>query len=504
MDADALRKLATMTIDAATHAGADWADVRIGDRRVYRGNIFLRVGFGVRVRVGNAEAFVGGGDPTPERLVAAARAAVSTARGFARSPAWSADASLALAPTPRVAGEWRAPIEIDPFSVPIDEHRYVEKSLSGRFDVRLSQVGFTGGRKSFEWYGETRAFASSEGSLVIQFLGGVYANGHTTAGGSWWRLQRDENIELSIPDYESCTGGFEIVVRPNRFDRLETLVRELAQYAKLRSGLLDVGRYNVVLDGSAHASLLNSTVVPALSLRRVLGHDVDIDGTSPLSPAEDVLGQPLFAPSMMLNVDADVPHLGAAAWDDEGVARRAVPLITHGRIVSYLSSRATLPAIAALATQRGLSTQLPGIANTPDVTHSPTEIPASVSMPPASAMASNAGTLAGLAKQLGTGLLARGGWVIVNTQGVGGYIAPHMMFEVRGGELVRRVFGARLLFSTKKLFPTLTAVGDASTVDNSTQGMPVAFPSMMVSSVVTAPAALYRNLDVVDTRVQIS
>jgi len=495
-----LRTLATTAIEAAMKAGADWADIRISDRRTFAwegwNNLHLTYGFGVRVRVRGADAFVGGGDPTREHVIRAAQSAVDTARAIAHSPAWAHRSTPMLSPVPIVTGEWRAPIQIDPFSVSIDDHMDVMDSLAGIDDVQLSAMDVAKGF-SCDWYGETRVFAASDGSLLTQFLGGVDVREHAIGRGDRWRFQAGETLRLSFPGWGSATRGFEMTTHLLRYDELQAAGNELVRYGNLPSGRIDVGRYNVVLDGSAHATLLSQAVLPALSARRALGYDADVDGTSPLAPMAAVLGQRLFSPLLTLVVDRRVPAFGAVGWDDDGVAPIPGPLISHGTVVNYLGTRITHPFIVAAAQAQGHTQGHPppllGIAYAPDVTRRPTELTPSAAMSPTTEPC----TLAMLAKQIGTGLLVRSASVYMDTQGTGGVIIPKMMLEVKGGEVIRRVFGSCMQFNTKKLMASLTAVGDQSTIDEQTQVARIGFPQSTISNSMTAPAAFYRNVDVV-------
>jgi len=497
-DPHTLRQLATTAIEAAIHAGADWADVRLGDHRAYdSAGATLLCGYSLRVRIRGVDAFTGGTELTPETLVAAARSAVTIARGLA-SLASTAE-SLSLAPTPVVTGEWRTPVEIDPFAVSIDDHAFVSESVGGMYDGPLLRMGCRV-NAWYRWSSETRVFASSEGSLLTQFLTNVDAG--KVVSKDHWRHQwaNGERVELPVPSVQPCSGGFEVAVRPDRYASVQATAEDVLRYAALPSQLLDVGRQHIILDGALHAQLLGS-LLPALSLHRALGNDMDVTGASLFAPPEAVLGQQRFSPLLHCMVDTGVPHFGAAAWDDEGVATTGLPLIVRGIVVNYLSTRATFPALAALLPSGRMSNTIPGaIPGTipgvayGDLSAPPAEVARSVSVRPSS----NACPLPELAKVLGNGLLAHGGWTWMDPAGNGGYIYPTMMGEVRNGNIVRRVFGPRLMFSTKRFLPTLSTVGDASTIGATMMERSLSgFPWVVTRQAVTAPAGHYRDIDIV-------
>jgi len=492
-----LRTLATTAIDAARQAGATWADIRLGDRRAFgcgqlNAGLTVTCGFGLRVRVNGAAAFVGGSGLTTDTVVAAARSAVATARGLARTATTASDGAGALAPVPVVTGEWATPIAIDPFAVSVDDHVFVAHSVESQWDGLLSrtfQTTFLG----YYFTRETRVFASSEGSLVTQVLSNVETGSDFRK--MVWGLQPFEDLVFPIPGIHPCAGGFEVAVQPNRVEHLQVAAEALARYAELPSGTLDVGRHDVVLDGRAHAYLVGEVILSALSLDRALGHQIDLAGTSFLAPPEEVVGTRVFSPLFSCAVAAGMPNYGAARWDDEGVATTALPLIDHGTVVNYLSDRTTFPARPRVAAVSS-STTVPGLARTTDFDVAPYAMPPAVTVPAAATPA----PLDALARQLGKGLLVHGAYVAVDPRGYGGWIMPAMMCEVRGGVPVRRVFGSRLMFSTKRFLATLSAVGDASTLDTTLVRTVVpGLPWRLMSRTVTAPAALYHNADVVSS-----
>jgi len=498
-DPDMLRTLATTTIEAAVHAGAEWADIRLGDRRWCNlggipGRLIVTCGFGLRVRVGGAEAFVCGAELTPPALAAAARSAVAIARGLAPA-ARTAETRLALAPAPAAKGEWHAPIAIDPFSVSVDDHIAVNASDWGWYegDLRRTWAPYGGYPRTYwEWSRETRVFASSEGSLVTQFLGDVIAHQEVVINQVFRPSLLDGGV-VNVASVKASTGGFELALRPERYAQVQAAADEILRYAILPVVPFEIGRRDVVLDGTLHAYLLAAGVLPALSLNRALGNEMDLAGTSFLSPPETVLGQRVFSPLLNLGVEAGAPHYGASAWDDEGVPTTSAPLLTAGAVTNYLSSRSSLAALVGRLPQSQVPSVVPGVAHA-ELTSPPAEVPRAVSMAPSP----TPNSLTTLAKQLGNGLLARRGWISVDPDGNGGYIRPETLFEVRQGELVRRIRGARLMFSTKRLLPTLSAVGDATTSETSVTnaavpGIPWAFAPVAV----TAPAGLYHKLDVV-------
>ena len=125
--------LARMAVEAATKAGASYADarlvlwrrenVRVRDdhiRNVSRSNEY---GIGIRVIADGAWGFAATPKVAKSDVVKAAKRAVAAAK--ASAPALIKPVELVS--TPRVVGAWVSPHEIDPFSISIDDKAEAEE-----------------------------------------------------------------------------------------------------------------------------------------------------------------------------------------------------------------------------------------------------------------------------------------------------------------------------------------------------------------------------------------
>jgi len=444
-----LRDLARTAIDAATSAGAEYADIRIGDRREYRDGLSavgILYGFGVRVRVGGAWAFAAGADPTVDGIARAARSAAETARRIApltKNPRpW--------VPAPVVTGEWRDPVQIDPFSVAPGEILDVLTSFSRVRGLPLrASIG-----DPFSFRTETRVCATSEGTLVTQTLTRVL-------GGVNVALYR------RVPTFCPQAGGLELLLGPERHDQIAALYDETVPLLKLPLGVAEIGRKEVVLDGQAHGSILGETLLPAFSLSRVLGEEQDARGTSFLSPMPDILGAPLFSKLVNLDVSADANRFARSAWDDEGVVPTGFPLMTGGAVVNYCGTRRTRSALSAWEHVHGTPAAEPagiarGEARVFEVTDEPMGAPAAIRMPASPSTMS----LDELVRSVQDGYVVRDTFnVMGDHQGAGGVLGPRIMLEVKRGKIVRRIIKTRIEMATRRFWsPTsVVALGDAST-----------------------------------------
>jgi len=484
MDPEQLRALARLAMDVATKDGAQFADIRIGDVREYNpagpgnpGRLAFNFGYGIRARANGREAFVGSADPTPEGVIRATRTAVATARALGTIPG----ETLPFVPVPVVTGEWTSPAAIDPFAVSPDDHFFVRAGYN-TWDRRTGATIYAG----FHWEAGLRVFASTEGSLLTQRTTRVqpfavvdFANWRLYGLRTWYHL----------PWFTPLTAGFETVLGPERHNQLEASVDEMAELATYPMGMADVGRRDVVLDGTAVAEVVGATITPTVSVGRILGEEQNAGGVSFLTPITTAIGYQIAAPSLTVWVEHSAPHFGAAQWDDEGVATTSFPLVDQGKVVNLLGTRANIAAIPRPANQPLRS---PGSAFTADVMTVPGARPGTLTVRPAAGGQS----LAGLTKTLTDGYVVRDAWMQMDQQAMTGTLNPYLMFEVKRGKIVRRIRDARLEFTTKKLLNGITALGDASSVAPGHNTIDGGLPWSRSTNVVTAPAAYVRDVNI--------
>jgi len=514
--------LARTAIDAATQAGAQYADIRLGDQRAFRCNsgfngvLTLTYGYGLRVEIDGTTAFIGGTDPTPERLIAAARSAVVTARGLAKTShivggaAHSSDDSNAhrvdrstsdlFAHVPVVTGEWRAPIAIDPFSVSPDDHMYALAGIGGINDVFRGPVEVSG--IDMTWTTETRVFVSSAGSMVTQQLAmacpwfglmGFSQDPSAVAGETYM----PEGLRIFPP----ATVGFEYVLGMPLRERIHQAMVDLVPWTAYPIGQAEVGRKELVFDGTTFGRVIGETVFPALALNRVLGDEQDVSGTSFLAPPEAVLGQPLFAPSLNVSVVTGGTHFARMQWDDEGSTPRDFPVIARGAVVDYLTDHATLPVMRDWYTKRGQSLQPQGIfrANTADGV--PRAAPGACLV---ESTPNGPASLTELARTMKDGVIVRSGYPLGDQQGAGGWINSANLFEVRKGVITRRLVHGNIEFSTKSLLKGIKTIGGPETMETTTNALTSGVPVTEIPQTVTAPAVYVPNGNLTSTALHLS
>jgi TldD protein len=119
---------------------------------------------GVRALVDGAWGFAATSDLTPDGVAGAARRAVAQAR--ANRAAQVRPVQLApVTPTPN--GEWRSPIEVDPFAVPVAD-KVALLLAANEAAMKVPGVRFVNSSMSF--LREEKTFASTDGTVTAQTL----------------------------------------------------------------------------------------------------------------------------------------------------------------------------------------------------------------------------------------------------------------------------------------------------------------------------------------------
>jgi len=479
-----LRTLATTVLDAAVQAGAQFADVRVSDLRSFSGGdqsgnqLAFRFGCGIRARIAGRDAFIATADPTLDGLAHAARSVVAAARDLAGDSTTEAP----LAPTPMVTGEWATPIEIDPFSISPDEHVAVVHGLNsfGRRAIAKTFTEFYVG--GIQWDSETRVFASSDGTLLTQ---------HTLLampGASLRVNDSSAGASLGVSGFGPQSVGVEAFLGNAVHERFESAVDEYATLLGYPTTMGEVGRKPVVLDGQAFSLLIGQTLVPALTMNRVSGEEQNSVGTSFLVPPEAVLGQPLFAPVLQLQVNSTTPAFRAAKWDDDGIATAPTVLIEDGKVMRYLGTRHNPPA--------GTTPPVLGTAFAANVMTAPSPCPGAFKIAPAA----HGMSLPNLIATVRDGYLVRNARIHPDQQGMGGVLMPEMLFEVKRGRIARRVVGTRLEFSTKKVLHAIPALGNAETVADTSTTITGGLPTSNTLFTLRGPAAVTTEMNIVPNR----
>ena len=331
-----MRELCEEAVSAALAAGASYADARVVLRRaqtvatrngrVDRLDDAESEGLGVRALVDGAWGFA-----CDRRLsVDGGQAAAAKACAFAKAA--PGGHQRALAPVEPAQGEYRTPVERDPFEIPLADKvglcLRVEEALAHE-DVKVTSAFVRAQR-------EKRVFVSSEGAATDQEL--VECGGGIDAMAS-----RDGITQIrshpSAHGGSSAQAGWEYV-ESLAFEREAPRVGEQAA-ALLRADACPSQVTTLVIDAEQMELQVHESVGHPTELDRIYGTEAAYAGTSFLKPGD--LGSLRYG-SEHMNVTADPTTpggLGSFAFDDEGVPAQRVPVVSQGVLRGFLASRET-------------------------------------------------------------------------------------------------------------------------------------------------------------------
>jgi TldD protein len=337
-----VRDLCAAAVDAATGAGAEYADARVvmkrdqliatKNGRVDRMTDAESEGIGVRVLVNGAWGFA-----CDRRLTAdGARNAAIRACTFARAAAGKH--SRALAPVEIRTARHESSVERDPFAVTLRE----KVDLCLRADAALQGPDVIVRQTMVRARREHKLMLSSEGTEVEQIL--------TESGaGIDCAATRDGVFQVrSYPSAHigsSCQSGWEYVDGLRLVEEAPRVAQEAA--VLVRADPCPSGVTTVVLDGDQVALQVHESVGHPTELDRVYGTEASYAGTSFLKPAD--LGSLRYG-SEHMNITADPTTpggLGSFAFDDEGVPAESTRVVEAGRLTGFLTSRETAARLGA-------------------------------------------------------------------------------------------------------------------------------------------------------------
>jgi len=339
-----VRDLTNRALNLTQVQGASYADIRIVHREnqsvaVKNGNVEVlswghSQGFGVRALVDGSWGFAASSLLAPAEVDRVTALAVSIARASAlvqREP-------VRLDPPRRIVDRYRTPVQIDPFSVPVEKK--IELLLAT--DAAMRRVkGIKVARSSLEAIRETKTFASTEGSFIEQEII------ETGGGMDCLAVSPDEAQMRSYPSAfgrqgfgrHQGTAGWELVINldlPGNGERLATEAAQLLTAPQCPSTTT-----TLILGATQLALQLHESCGHAVELDRVFGSEAAYAGTSFLTLEK--WGNFRYG-SEHVNIVADstiLGGLGTFGYDDEGVPAQRVPIVQNGIFVNYITSRET-------------------------------------------------------------------------------------------------------------------------------------------------------------------
>lgn len=334
-----IRTLCQRALDAARSAGAGYADIRVTrtrsqsvstrERQITGASDSETVGFGIRVLVDGAWGFAASRELTQGEVVQVARLAVRQAKANRRATRHR----VVLAPTPAVKdGRWQSPIEIDPFTVPIEDK--VALLLRANAEA-LTVTGAQFVTSSLSFVLEDKTFASTDDVFTVQKIYRSIPSLNVTA------------VDSSTGDFQSRDSaevapmglGYEWVLKADLPGRAPMWAEEAVR--KLTAKPVDPGQYDLVLEPHHLFLTIHESIGHPTELDRALGYEANYAGTSFCAPPDKVLNRLRYGPEFM-NIQGDRSQpgsLSACGWDDDGVAPETYLIIKNGVLVDYQTTR---------------------------------------------------------------------------------------------------------------------------------------------------------------------
>ncbi len=345
--------LADIALNAATKAGATYADARIG--RYLRQFVITRedkveniintesIGIGIRVISKGTWGFAATSTLEPDAIARAAQQAVAIGRANSKFQ----DEPVQLAPV-KGAGEvsWQTPIEKNALEVPLgDKIDMLMEVNKAALDNGASFVNST-----LFLVNEKKYFASTDGSYIDQDIPRLWAPMTVTAVDKKTGKFRSRN-GLSEPmgmgwEYFDGRPKDKVPGVTTRYDRSYDMVEDASAAArqaqeKLTARSVEPGKYTLVLDPSHLWLTIHESVGHPLELDRVLGYEANYAGTS-FATLDKWRSKKFSFGSPIVNFYADKTQrdtLAAVAYDDEGVKTKEWDLVKDGILVNYQAIR---------------------------------------------------------------------------------------------------------------------------------------------------------------------
>jgi TldD protein len=353
MDDPQLRELAMRALDAARTAGASYADVRIArnrnqalgtrERQITFFNEGETFGFGVRALVNGTWGFAASRELNPEEVVRIAREAVAQAR---------ASAAATRRPVELAPGEvhanatWASPLEIDPFTVPIEE------KVALLLQANAAALGVQGARfvnSNMFFLKQEKTYASTEGSFIQQTIHRSYPTMTITAvapDGSDFQSRQSTDVAPRGMGYEHVRDAKLVESAPRWAEEA---------VAKLSAKAVEPGRYDLVLLPTHLWLTIHESIAHPTELDRIMGFEANFAGTSFISPIQDFLGRFKYGPANM-NIQGERSSSGglsSVGFDDEGIRPDEYLIVRNGMLNDLQTTREQAPWLADWYRQQG-------------------------------------------------------------------------------------------------------------------------------------------------------
>jgi TldD protein len=491
-------------LDAATGAGATYADVRLtrtisNDLQSNRdGTVPLQdiehLGLSVRVLINGYWGFAATPYWTADEAVRVGRTAAAQAKVNARGPVRGVEWGR----IPVVTGDWRTSIDIDPFRLSVEERAEMLWSLMGTarrmvpdWSKNGEALALLGGNSLCTRQEE--ALATSEGSYVTQTC-------YQSRGGFALSVSDSDRYALAT-GLEESGRGWEMFAEATILDQIPGLVA-LLDVPPLPIRRVEVGRKPVICDATTMARLLDKTLGRGTEVDRALGYEANAGGTSYLGPDPLMfLGTPVANEMVTVTANRSLPTgLATVKWDAEGVAPEDFTIVKAGTLVDYQTTREQAAWLAPWYTKTGAPLRSHGCARAEDALGFTMQRTPNLALAAAATNASFEELVSGLAD----GIVVERGSVRTDFQGKNGMILSGppqdqaAIYQVKEGKRVARIRNASILFNAPELWKNITALGGAATVSHVPCDETKGEPGQRTKHTVSAPPGVFKELPIID------
>ena len=464
-----VKKEIANNISRITSEGADYVDARyylddssetllLYDGDLEANDTTVESGIGVRVLWEGAWGFSATSDPSG--IDASFRKAAANARTASRL----VKVPLSMGVGEAVKGSYASPVEVDPFSVSLQDKLAFLTRLDNdlKEDFILKRMVFVNFQK------KKIHFQNSEGSEINKDLASVFGTIMVMALDSDGEMQRRS---MSLYSTGDGTAGWKMMTDPELFAGHAARVKsELAELVKAEP--LEYGRRSVILlPGQGHLQV-HETIGHPLELDRILGYElsyaggsfVDLDSFGKLRYGSDKLSVSSYGSI------ANSP--GSFGFDDDGTPERDYLLIDRGILVNALTSRAMVREANGRA-GREVFAQSGGAARATSFYRAPIDRMTNVNILPG-----NDGSEEQIIASTEDGIVVDNpvSWSIGSNR-EHFHFGCEIAWEVKNGEKTRVLRNPTYQGHTLEFYGSLSAVGDKSTwvveqVNNCGKGEP--------------------------------
>ena len=333
------KELVNLALDCLKTLNVSYGDVRlvrIQEETIHQENGKVKLvrqeeslGIGIRVIKNGAWGFAATCLLNKDEILKTTKLACQVAEASAKLK----KEDVKLSEVEPVKDTYQTPIEIDPFSVSLEE----KINLLIECDDLMKKVkGVKKREGELYFYKKYQIFASTEDAFIEQTI--YHTGGYIYAEAVKGNITGTRSYPGMIGGHYKAKG-YEFIKELKLKENCERIAEEAVALTKAKE--CPNMEIDIILDGTMVAIQVHETVGHPTELDRVLGTEVSLAGTSHLTI--DKLNNFQFASEIVsITADATIPYgLGTFGYDDEGVKAQKVYLVKNGIFCGYLTSRET-------------------------------------------------------------------------------------------------------------------------------------------------------------------